>query len=236
MWHNQGAAAPATSTPGRHPPPVQGIRRPSLPDSFGVKDNLAYHEVRTGRPGPLRMPCACALLLAAVQAGMGSPRCAGVSGGPAPKLICLWPLRCDVMQPPAPRPIPVRSCLPPSCRWAPPSWPRCCTARPGASSRWSASRWCPAAGRRVAGGWAVACCDGWRRTVLCMRRRACRHACPALVGVAAHSRDDAASGPGTCRRLQQSCPSDCNAMRCPRRAASGAAPSTRVGATRITSS
>lgn len=25
---------------------MQGIRRPSLPDSFGVKDNLAYHEVR----------------------------------------------------------------------------------------------------------------------------------------------------------------------------------------------
>ncbi|KAL4448900.1 hypothetical protein ABPG77_007617 [Micractinium sp. CCAP 211/92] len=26
---------------------LQGIRRPSLPDSFGVKDNLAYHEVGT---------------------------------------------------------------------------------------------------------------------------------------------------------------------------------------------
>ncbi len=26
--------------------PLQGIRRPSLPDSFGVKDNLAYHEGR----------------------------------------------------------------------------------------------------------------------------------------------------------------------------------------------
>ena len=41
--------APCSPMPSQ-PPAVQGIRRPSLPDSFGIKKNLAAHEVRAFDP------------------------------------------------------------------------------------------------------------------------------------------------------------------------------------------
>lgn len=134
-----------------HTPPLvprlQGIRRPSLPDSFGIKKNLAAHEVGAFCMAVCVLPrrrCSCAqprCCCTAAQCSLAHPKLAAQIGSTFLDVTFFLPLY----------------------RLAPPLWPRCCTGSTSVSRRWSASAWCPAAGEQapvacLSLGTSCACC------------------------------------------------------------------------------